>query len=76
MLLFHLEPKVMLNIMKSFPDNEKPLVRCKRPMCDDLECPKGYQLDSRGCETCNCLTSQCEVSVKCNLLMLFNMPIN
>lgn len=38
---------------------EKPLVRCKRPICDDLFCDKGYQLDSRGCETCSCLMTAC-----------------
>ncbi len=43
------------------------MVRCKLPICGELLCLKGYQLDSRGCETCSCLTSECNVS--CSLLI-------
>ena len=36
------------------PEAEEPLVRCKRPMCE-MYCEFGFQTDSTGCPTCECL---------------------
>ena len=33
---------------------EEPLVRCKRPICDET-CEYGFKKDDTGCPTCECL---------------------
>ena len=42
------------------PDSGKPLIRCKRPMCERM-CAYGMRLDEQGCPTCECQADPCEV---------------
>ncbi|KAK2181723.1 hypothetical protein NP493_385g04000 [Ridgeia piscesae] len=41
------------------PDSGKPLIRCKRPMCERM-CAYGMRLDEQGCPTCECQADPCE----------------
>jgi len=38
--------------------DDEPLVRCKRPTCDQY-CPNGFQTDETGCPVCACLEDAC-----------------
>ena len=44
------------------PDSGKPLIRCKRPMCE-MMCAYGMRLDEQGCPTCECQADPCQVRV-------------
>merc|ERR1712226_891840 len=44
-------------------DGDKPLVRCKRPMCR-MFCDLGFQTDDTGCPICKCHTNPC-AAIEC-----------
>ena len=55
------------------PDSGKPLIRCKRPMCE-MMCAYGMKLDEQGCPTCECQADPCKVRVSYGGTSLMRSP--
>ena len=58
---------------EDLPESERPLVRCRRPMCM-MYCPLGFQTDNTGCPVCHCLEDPCQQQASISSALIFWEP--